>query len=67
MTASGGCLCGGVRFEVAGPLSEIELCHCPRCRRAYGSAFAATVYARRDDFRWLCPASVADGDAPDAG
>lgn len=48
----GRCLCGAVRFEVTGELTEIELCHCAKCKRAYGAAFAATLYARSGDFRW---------------
>ena len=41
--ASGRCLCGAVRFY-AGPVrGPLELCHCPRCRRASGSGFAAMV------------------------
>lgn len=61
----GGCLCGAVRFEVSGALSPIELCHCPKCRRAYGAAFAATLYARAGDFRWLRgEAQRATFDAP---
>jgi hypothetical protein len=62
---TGGCLCGAVRFEVTGALTEIELCHCDRCKRAYGAAFAATVYARRSDFAWLSGEDrVAVYDAP---
>jgi hypothetical protein len=39
----GGCLCGAVRYY-AGPLTgPFELCHCTRCRRVTGSAFAAGV------------------------
>ena len=30
----------------------MELCHCSRCRKAYGSAFAATFYVRLSQFRW---------------
>lgn len=36
----GGCLCGKVRFEVTGPIENIVYCHCSRCRKAQGSAFA---------------------------
>ncbi len=62
---AGSCLCGAVRFEVAGELSQIELCHCVKCRKAYGAAFASTLYARIDDFRWLAgERSVATFDAP---
>ena len=35
-TASGGCLCGGVRYRVQGPLRPILQCHCEMCRRATG-------------------------------
>ncbi len=49
----GQCLCGGVAFEFDGPISSIELCHCSRCRRATGSAFAAEFYVHPASFRWV--------------
>ncbi len=49
----GGCLCGAVRFEVDRVVGPFELCHCPRCRRASGSAFAACVGVRTEAFRLL--------------
>ena len=49
----GGCLCGGVRFEIAGIVGPFELCHCTRCRKASGSAFVPWLWARREDFRLL--------------
>ena len=48
MTASGGCLCGSVRYEVHGPLRGILVCHCVECLRWSGAPFAATA-ARRED------------------
>ena len=33
---TGGCNCGGVRFEVHGPLGTASWCHCTRCRRRTG-------------------------------
>jgi hypothetical protein len=42
---SGGCLCGGVRFEVGEPLIEAEYCHCTRCQRRTGTAASATALA----------------------
>jgi hypothetical protein len=30
----------------------MELCHCSRCRKAFGSAFAATFYVEARQFRW---------------
>ncbi len=45
---SGGCLCGGVRFRVNGPLSDVGACHCSQCRRMTGHYFAAASCARTD-------------------
>ena len=49
----GSCLCGGVRFEIARAVGPFELCHCPRCRKASGSAFVAGLGVRSEDFRLL--------------
>ncbi|MCP4936756.1 MAG: GFA family protein [bacterium] len=32
----GGCLCGAVRYEVAEPFSNVEVCHCSQCARWTG-------------------------------
>jgi hypothetical protein len=42
-----------VRFELARAVGPFELCHCSRCRRRSGSAFAAMVGVRSEDFRLL--------------
>ncbi len=49
----GGCLCGAVRYRVEGRTSGIWLCHCSKCRRGSGSAFAASTLCRASAFRWL--------------
>lgn len=49
----GSCLCGKVVFQLEEPLSETELCHCRKCRKAYAAPFAATLYCRKSAFRWL--------------
>jgi hypothetical protein len=58
--AAGGCLCGEVRYEVRGPLRDVVLCHCSRCRRTHGhvAAYAACATAdlelvRADSLRWF--------------
>jgi len=40
---TGGCLCGGVRYEVSGPLRDVIECHCTMCRRTHGHVAAYTV------------------------
>jgi hypothetical protein len=62
---TGSCLCGGVRFEIARAVGPFELCHCRRCRKASGSAFAAMVGVRTRDFRLIEGADlVGTYDAP---
>jgi len=48
---TGGCLCGGVRFDVAGEVGSPTFCHCSLCRRASGSAFAVNAGISSADFR----------------
>ena len=38
---TGGCLCGGVRFEVSEPPLAAGYCHCRRCQRRSGTAASA--------------------------
>jgi hypothetical protein len=40
---AGGCMCGGVRFEVSEPLVEAHYCHCTRCQRRTGTAFSVSA------------------------
>ena len=46
--ASGGCLCGGVRYRIHGELRDVVFCHCSRCRRTHGHVAAYTACARDD-------------------
>lgn len=43
---SGGCLCGGVRFELTEPPTTAGYCHCTRCQRRTGTG--ASAQARID-------------------
>lgn len=36
----GSCLCGGVTFEITGPMRQVVACHCSQCRKQ-SSHFAA--------------------------
>ena len=41
MPLTGGCLCGGVRYEITEPLVSATYCHCTRCQRRTGTAASA--------------------------
>ncbi len=41
-SVEGSCLCGRVRFRVAGPLRPVVGCHCTQCRKQTGHYLAAT-------------------------
>jgi hypothetical protein len=50
--ARGSCLCGGVKFEITGPLSSPLNCHCSICRKQHGAAFRSRVRILQSGFRW---------------
>lgn len=53
MVLRGSCQCGGVRFEITGPLMGMANCHCTQCRKAHSATFRTRARVRRADFRWL--------------
>ena len=46
----GGCLCGAIRYSIAGEPVLTEFCHCEICRRASGAPVMAWAGFRRPDF-----------------
>ncbi len=38
----GSCLCGAVKFKVAGELPDADACHCTLCRKQSGHVWAST-------------------------
>ncbi len=46
----GSCLCGTVKYEVRGQLGPAIYCHCSRCRKASGTAFATNAGVAAGDF-----------------
>ena len=49
----GSCLCGGVKYEITGPLMRSGHCHCSNCRKAHGAAFRSRARVRVEDFKWV--------------
>jgi hypothetical protein len=64
---TGGCLCGGVRYEVRGPFLRASHCHCSRCRRHSGTAVCTQGRVRREDFRLLTGAELVRAFTPEVG
>jgi len=52
-TLLGSCLCGGITYEVSGPLKGVLNCHCKMCRKAHGAAFRTRASVRSDDFQFI--------------
>src|SRR4051794_40198784 len=50
---TGGCLCGGVRYEISEPLVSASYCHCTRCQRRTGTAAEASARPAPGSFRIL--------------
>ena len=50
---SGGCLCGGVRYQITGECRDIINCHCENCRRTHGH-IAAYTSLRQSQLKLIC-------------
>jgi len=51
MAFSGGCLCGGVRYEVSAEPAMVVHCHCKDCQKATGSMMETAVVVPKDAFK----------------
>ena len=56
----GGCLCGGLRYEVLADLGPVILCHCQYCRRAHGAPFVALSLVASSQLRWTSGAALVE-------
>ncbi|MBK5438150.1 GFA family protein [Pseudomonas sp. TH32] len=41
----GSCLCGAVSYRVSTPLKAVTHCHCKKCQKVHGAAFATYASA----------------------
>jgi len=53
MSIKGSCLCGTVRYEIAGEPQFVGNCHCSICRKSHGAAFATWGILKSGQFRWV--------------
>jgi hypothetical protein len=49
---TGGCQCGAVRYELAGPPMRACICHCRMCQKASGQPFMAFATVRHEHLQW---------------
>jgi hypothetical protein len=65
---TGGCLCGGVRFEVTEEPTGFTYCHCRRCQRRTGTAASAQARVAPESVRFLQGEELVKGwQPPDDG
>ncbi len=55
---TGSCLCGGVKFEMHGPLRPVVGCHCTQCRKQTGH-FGAFTASSDADFKFVSDKTLA--------
>ena len=48
---TGGCACGGIRYQVTAEPIVMFNCHCRDCQRATGTSFSAVVYVPAKAFK----------------
>ncbi len=49
---SGGCHCGGVRYEAVVENNEAYYCHCRMCQRSFGNIFATFFNLPKASVKW---------------
>lgn len=64
---TGGCLCGGVRYEVRGSFLRAGHCHCSRCRRHSGAAVSTQGRVASQDFSLVSGAHLVRVYKPEGG
>lgn len=47
----GGCLCGDIRYSLAGDPLTLYVCHCTDCQRQTGASFSLSMLVQREALR----------------
>jgi hypothetical protein len=67
MALTGGCLCGGVRFELTADPVEASYCHCTRCQRRTGTGSSAQARIEPGTLRILAGEQLVKSYRPPDG
>ena len=66
LRATASCLCGGVAFEVHGPLRQVVHCYCSQCRKTHGlmgpysqAQLDDIVFVRQATLKWYASSEKA--------
>lgn len=51
----GSCLCGAIRVELVGVITDIIHCHCSLCRKNSGTAYATNGFINTSEFKVVDP------------
>ncbi len=54
----GSCLCGAIHYQIDGTLGNAMMCHCQKCRKSNGSAYAINAPVAAADFSLLSGAEA---------
>jgi hypothetical protein len=57
----GSCLCGAVEYHVSTELKAVTHCHCKKCQKSHGAAFATYASAPRSTVSVVAGATVLKG------
>jgi hypothetical protein len=64
---TGSCLCGAVRFEVAGDFERVSACHCVSCKGISGGAGTVSGRVPTEAIRIVAGADLLTTYQPDEG
>lgn len=51
----GSCLCGSIKIEISGAITDIIHCHCSLCRKNSGTAYATNGFVNLKDLKVIDP------------